>query len=256
MAKTEETLKLEHYIWVSTQKTGTFGCFEVTIGFGGRERVDYMTYDTTGIFRCYEIKVTKSDFHSGHKHSFVGHYNYFVLTQELWNQVQDEIPDWVGCIVGQECVKKPKKQDIDTKEYKTRKTINGRSTEVTMPWTEMLKDNFIRSLARDSQKLYKSGNQNFVDRTNRKIAEYRRTTQYYKDRFNILYSNVKTLLGRSVLRLLDGKLITEEEAQKDLTNHQRVLMMNREQLAKFLYHFDANLTVSQINIWLGEKADD
>ena len=43
MAKTEETLKLEHYIWVSTQKTGTFGCFEVTIGFGGRERVDYMT---------------------------------------------------------------------------------------------------------------------------------------------------------------------------------------------------------------------
>lgn len=158
MAKTEETLKLEHYIWVSTQKTGTFGCFEVTIGFGGRERVDYMTYDTTGIFRCYEIKVTKSDFHSGHKHSFVGHYNYFVLTQELWNQVQDEIPDWVGCIVGQECVKKPKKQDIDTKEYKTRKTINGRSTEVTMPWTEMLKDSFIRSLARDSQKLYKSGN--------------------------------------------------------------------------------------------------
>ena len=58
------------------------------------------------------------------------------------------------------------------------------------------------------------------------------------------------------MRLLDGELITEEEAQKDLTNHQRVLMMNREQLAKFLYHFDANLTVSQINIWLGEKADD
>ena len=46
MAKTEETLKLEHYIWVSTQKTGTFGCFEVTIGFGGRERVDYMTVMT------------------------------------------------------------------------------------------------------------------------------------------------------------------------------------------------------------------
>lgn len=256
MAKTEETLKLEHDIWVSTQKTGTFGCFEVTIGFGGRERVDYMTYDTTGIFRCYEIKVTKSDFHSGHKHSFVGHYNYFVLTQELWSQVQDEIPDWVGCIVGQECVKKPKKQDIDAKEYKTRKTINGRSTEVTMSWTEMLKDSFIRSLVRDSQKLYKSGNQNFVDRTNRKIAEHQRTTQYYKDRFNILYSNVKTLLGRSVLRLLDGELITEEEAQKDLTNHQRILMMNREQLAKYLAHFDVNQSISKIETWLGEKADD
>lgn len=256
MAKTEETIKLEHDIWMFTQKTGTFGCFEVTIGFGGRERVDYMTYDTTGCFRCYEIKVTKSDFHSQHKHSFVGHYNYFVFTHELWQQVQDEIPDWVGCIVGQECVKKPKKQDIDNKEYKTRKTINGRSTEVIIPWTEMLKDSFIRSLARDSQKLYKSGNQNFVDRINRKIAEYKRTTQYYKDRFNILYSNVKTLLGRSVLRLLDGELITEEEAQKDLTNHQRILVMNREQLAKFLHSFDVNQTITQITAWLGEKVDD
>lgn len=256
MAKTEETIKLEHEIWRMTQKTGTFGCFEVTIGFGGRERVDYMTYDTTGIFRCYEIKVSKSDFHSQHKHSFAGHYNYFVLPWELWQQVQEEIPDWVGCIVGQECVKNPKKQDIDSKEFKTHKTINGRSTEVTMPWTEMLKDSFIRSLARDSQKLYKSGNQNFVDRMNRRVAEQERTANYYRDRFNILYSNVRTLLGRSCLRLLDGELITEEEAQKDLTNHQRILMMNREQLAKFLHGFDANQPVSKINTWLGEKADD
>jgi hypothetical protein len=27
---------------------GVFGCFEVTIGFHGRERVDYMTLDTKG----------------------------------------------------------------------------------------------------------------------------------------------------------------------------------------------------------------
>lgn len=256
MAKTEVTITLEHMIWNFTQATGTFGCFEVTIGFGGRERVDYMTYDTSGIFRCYEIKVSKSDFHSQHKHSFVGHYNYFVLTHELWQQVAEEIPDWVGCIVCGECVKKPKKQDIDSKEYKTRKTVNGRSTKVTVPWTEMLKDSFIRSLARDSQKLYKSGNQNFVDRTNRKVAEYQRTTQYYKDRFNILYSNVKALLGRSVLRLLDGELLTEDEIQKDLTNHQRILMMNREQLAKYLAHFDVNQSVSKIEKWLGEKAND
>lgn len=106
------------------------------------------------------------------------------------------------------------------------------------------------------QKLYKSGNQNFVDRTNRKIAEYQRTTQYYKDRFNILYSNVKALLGRSVLRLLDEEPIIEEEAQKDLTNHQRILMLNKRQLANFLRNFDVNQAESKIEMWLGEKTND
>jgi len=35
MAKTEETIKLEKDIFKATQKQGIFGCFEVTIGFGG-----------------------------------------------------------------------------------------------------------------------------------------------------------------------------------------------------------------------------
>lgn len=58
------------------------------------------------------------------------------------------------------------------------------------------------------------------------------------------------------MRLLDGELITEEKAQKDLTNHQRILVMNREQLAKFLHSFDVNQTITQITAWLGEKVDD
>lgn len=55
--KTAETVALEKAIRRVTRKTGVFGCYEVTIGFCGRERVDYMTYDTKGVFRCYEIKV-------------------------------------------------------------------------------------------------------------------------------------------------------------------------------------------------------
>lgn len=214
MAKTDDTIQLENDIWYATQKTGVFGCFEVTIGFGGRERVDYMTYDTSGIFRCYEVKVSKKDFHSQHKHSFVGHYNYFVLTRDLWNQVAEEIPDHVGCFVGRDCVKKPKKQDIDSKTYKTRRSINGRSTEVTMPYTEMLKDSFIRSLARDSQKLFKCGSENFVDKANRRIAESERLTQQYKDKYLDLYSKVKSLIGKDAMQLLDSVLMTEETAQK------------------------------------------
>ena len=51
--KTAETVALEKAIRRATRKTGVFGCYEVTIGFCGRERVDYMTYDTKGVFRCY-----------------------------------------------------------------------------------------------------------------------------------------------------------------------------------------------------------
>lgn len=202
MSKTDDTIQLEKTIRHVTHKMGTFGCSEVTIGFGGKERVDYMTYDTTGIFRCYEIKVTKSDFRSKNKHSFVGHYNYFVVTKELYDQIKDEIPDWVGCYAGECCVKKPKKQDIDNKEYITHKTIKGKSTQVSMPWTEMLKDSLIRSLARDSQKLFKEGDKNFIDRTNRQIARYEKIIEDYAKKYDSLYLKVKSLIGNDALELL------------------------------------------------------
>ena len=39
--KTDLTLKLEREIWLTTVKQGVFGCYEVTIGQYGRERVDF-----------------------------------------------------------------------------------------------------------------------------------------------------------------------------------------------------------------------
>lgn len=146
---------MEKAIRKATKKTGVFGCFEVTIGFGEKERVDYMTYDTKGIFRCYEIKCTKSDFHSKAAKSFVGHYNYYVLTKELYNEVKEEIPDWVGVYVNDCCIKNPKKQDISKKEYKIRRSIKGKSTKISYSWIDMLKDSMIRSLYRDADKYIK-----------------------------------------------------------------------------------------------------
>lgn len=114
--KTEETKCLELAIFKATSKRGAFGCFEVTIGWYGKERVDYMTYDTKGIFRCYEIKVTKSDFHSPCHNSFVGNFNYYVMPESLYNEVKEEIPAFVGTYVmrnGSVCSVKKAKQMAD-----------------------------------------------------------------------------------------------------------------------------------------------
>ena len=76
--------------------------FEVTIGWYGRERVDYMSMDTKEIFRCYELKISKSDFYSKAAHTFLGHYNYYVMPYEVFIQVVDDIPEHVGVYIYQE----------------------------------------------------------------------------------------------------------------------------------------------------------
>ena len=76
--KTNLTKEIEKSIILTSKATGpgVYGCLEVTLGEGyGHERVDYMTMDCKGFFRCYEIKTSKSDFKSKAKKSFVGDFN-------------------------------------------------------------------------------------------------------------------------------------------------------------------------------------
>lgn len=149
MAKTTETTELERSIWSATTKLGTFSCFEVTIGIGGSERVDYMTLDTKGTWRCYEIKVSLRDFRSKAKTTFCGHYNYYVLTEELYEKVYAEIPAHVGVYVNGICKKKAKKQPLLVDE-------------------EILKLSMIRSLSRDTDKMMRSGDVERLMQLNRK----------------------------------------------------------------------------------------
>ncbi len=193
--KTEDTLKLEKQIRQATHKMGVFQCFEVTIGYAGDERVDFMTYDTKGIFRCYELKVSKADFHSNAAVSFVGHYNYYVLTRDLYNQVKDEIPDWVGVYVSDYCIKKAKKQDLSNKEYRMRRTINGRSTEVVIPWIDLLKESMIRSLYRDSDKLFYSNNDKYLNQMKCEIERTRRERDAESKKYKKLWKTIKKELG-------------------------------------------------------------
>jgi hypothetical protein len=168
IAKTKLTLELENNIYKTTNKLGTFGCFEVTIGWFGDERVDYLTYDTKGIWRCYEIKISKSDFYSNAKKTFVGHFNYFVMPRELYNEVKPDIPKHIGVYAeGKYSVKKAKKQKLLVDE-------------------QILKDSLIRSLARDVEKLFKSNDPNYVERMNRRVRELEKERDEWRTKYQRL----------------------------------------------------------------------
>lgn len=50
-------------------------------------------------WRCYEIKVSKSDFRSKARLTFAGDFNYFVLPLELFEKVASDIPKNIGVLV-------------------------------------------------------------------------------------------------------------------------------------------------------------
>jgi hypothetical protein len=176
LAKTEATLQLERDIWSATQKQGVFGCYEVTIGWYGKERVDYLTYDTKGIWRCYEIKTSKEDFHSKAHNTFMGHFNYYVLTKELYEQVKGEIPAHIGVYVGTACVKRPKKQKLGEDE-------------------QILKNSLIRSLYREVEKQIRSGNPTTIERMTRTQNQYKRDMERYRKQYWGLLREVQEKYG-------------------------------------------------------------
>lgn len=145
MPKTEETLKFEMYLTRYTNKQGTFCCPEVTIGWFGRERVDYLTYDTNDLFRCYEVKVTKSDFYSKCHNTFIGNYNYYVMPQKLYEIVKQDIPKEIGVLV---------ENIINNRlyEYTPLKSVKKALKQELKVDKEILKNSLIRSLYREYKK--------------------------------------------------------------------------------------------------------
>ncbi|WP_083540507.1 hypothetical protein [Marinilactibacillus sp. 15R] len=149
MPKTNETERVEKALFKHTSVMGVFGCMEVTIGINvfPYERVDYMTFDTKNEFRCYEVKVSKSDFMSKSKLTFIGDFNYLVMPHELLKQIEDTekyrklcmqgvgtflVSDYSGLI----CERKAKRK------------------KVSMGDKVMLMESMIRSLSRDAKKWY------------------------------------------------------------------------------------------------------
>jgi len=120
------TKEIENLAFPYLSKIGTYLCFEVGMpkehrGTGSDERVDLLSYDSKDIWRFYEIKISKNDFYSKCKHTFLGHYNYFILPKDLYENVKQDIPNHVGVYAVYEhknghlymnFEKKPKKQQL------------------------------------------------------------------------------------------------------------------------------------------------
>ena len=127
MAKREETLRLEAALRKKTREQRIYGCEEITIGFyrngHGNEVVDFMTLDFKDVIRCYEIKVTLADFKSKAKKSWYGHYNYLVVSGELYRDHKEYIlehtPKHVGIIEGENLysVRKSQRMEIAQEQY-------------------------------------------------------------------------------------------------------------------------------------------
>lgn len=80
------------------------------------EIVDILELNSQKGWVCYEIKISKSDFHSEAIKSFVGNYNYYLMPEELYKKVQNEIPKEIGVYIYKNkyltLVKKSRKQKL------------------------------------------------------------------------------------------------------------------------------------------------
>lgn len=83
---------------------------EVTFDYGTSHavRVDFMQFKPVnntvsgiekGDFYCYEVKSSAEDFHSKNGHNFLGDFNYYVMPEEVFEKVRNEIPYGVGVFV-------------------------------------------------------------------------------------------------------------------------------------------------------------
>ena len=128
-----------------------------------------MTMDSKGIIRCYELKVTLQDLKSPAKKSWYAHYNYLVVSRELYDKVSDwdeYIPKHIGIIVG-ECLesrRKAKKCEISTE------------TEI------MLKESMIRSMFWKMQKYKDAQNIEKQKQLQSKISRLEREKESMRER--------------------------------------------------------------------------
>lgn len=113
-------------------------------------RVDYMKFKPVnntvsgiekGDFYCYEVKSSVEDFHSKNGHNFIGDYNYYVMPEEVFEKVKNQIPYYVGVFV-------PDGKNYHKEWYDLKSVKKAKRKDRERPVSEMLLMMF-RSAARE-----------------------------------------------------------------------------------------------------------
>ena len=166
MPKSELTLKIERQAIKQFSKFGVFICPEVTFerawikeepanvsinefNFNPKytqvegkyirtEILDLLESNSQKGWICYEIKISKSDFRSKAIKSFVGNYNYYLMPNDLYEQVKNEIPREIGAY------------SYDGKTLKLVK--KAKSQKLIDDMDKQLSNGMIRSLSRERDK--------------------------------------------------------------------------------------------------------
>lgn len=177
MAKSDITKEIETQLleWLHEEKYEQ-AVTECTLGYSKQHGiVDALSYTGKSVSRgrgkprtrrvtwkCYEIKVSKSDFYSKSKWTFIGHYNYFVMPKGLYEQVKEDIPSHVGVLEYQGLKRIVWKVDRnDKKYYKTvpKFVSKKRATKQKLKMDEKeLMHDYIISATRDVRKWTKHKN--------------------------------------------------------------------------------------------------
>lgn len=117
------------------------------------KRVDFMKFkplnnSVSGIekgdFYCYEVKSSIEDFHSPNGHNFFGDYNYYVMPEDVFEQVKHEIPYNIGVYV-------PGEIHYSGGFYELKSIKKAKRKDRERPVSEMLLMMF-RSMAREKRK--------------------------------------------------------------------------------------------------------
>lgn len=128
---------------------------EVTFDYATSKavRVDFMKFKPVnntvsgiekGDFYCYEVKSSVEDFHSKNGHNFLGDYNYYVMPEDVFERVKNEIPYYVGVFI-------PDKLNYRGEWYDLKSVKKAKRKDRDRPVSEMLLMMF-RSAAREGGK--------------------------------------------------------------------------------------------------------
>lgn len=111
--KTNETKRIERLLLKYRHK----GCIAaLEVGFGTDGIVDFCSLNSGGELKCYEIKISMQDFRSENKLTWVGVYNYMVVSNRMYRkhaeEIESETPKHVGIIVANVDAKRMSKTDL------------------------------------------------------------------------------------------------------------------------------------------------